>query len=134
MYIDRDYAVEEFPFRGEFYYVAETPSEDGDLLKQPDVTEVVVLDTKCDIQRKSQSDSDGVILGGYNVYFPFTWERGGEQLPVKYGYSFRSTDYPDEVCGRVESLEYSQLGAYTAFIKVGSTGDHDNASGYEQGA
>ena len=52
MFIDRN-EIEEYPFNGTFYTTEQTDSDDGDPLKDT-TSEVVLLNTECDIQEASK--------------------------------------------------------------------------------
>lgn len=66
MIIDRD-IMQEYPFDGVFYTYGIDESKPAD---QQVEEEIIVLETKCDIQGAQKEDS-GVISNAYNVYFPF---------------------------------------------------------------
>lgn len=66
MIIDRD-IMQEYPFDGVFYTYGIDGSKPAD---QQVEEEIIVLETKCDIQGAQKEDS-GVISNAYNVYFPF---------------------------------------------------------------
>lgn len=110
MIVDRT-EIEEYPFDGSFYDVV--INEELPLEEQVE-EEVVVLETKCDIQESQKSDSGGNITATFNIYFPFDKEEG---VKVRRGMIFRGSIYGMEVNGRVIGVYPSQLGGCACYIK-----------------
>lgn len=112
MYIDRN-EIAEYPFDGKFYYMAidetKPPSEWVE-------EEIVVFETKCDIQEssKTKSSSNGFISASYNVYFPFDKIEG---ININKGLLFKGSMYNMEVKGEVIGIYPSQLGGCQVSIK-----------------
>lgn len=110
MIIDRD-ILQEYPFDGVFYYmgVDETKPLDEQVEE-----EIVVLETKCDIQGAQKEDS-GVISNSYNVYFPFDKEKG---INLRKGMLFRGQMYGYSIDGAtVIDIVPTQMGGCSVYIK-----------------
>lgn len=116
MYTDRNTLIE-FAYQGTFYRMEDNPSDDGDLIggDQGD-TEVVVLETECDIQETNKLFNSGTITLGYTVYFPLDINEG-MAIGLKPGVYFRSDMYGMAVSGMVIGVYPSQMGGCIAYIK-----------------
>ncbi len=71
MIIDRD-LIQEYPFNGSFY------TYDIDMTKpltERVEEEILVLETKCDIQEAKKSDNT-IISNAFEVYYPFDKKQG----------------------------------------------------------
>ena len=101
MIIDRT-PLEEYPFEGAFY---EYGVDESKPLDEQVEEEILILETKCDIQHSSKSDANGIITAGFNVYFPFDKEK------------FKGNSYGLVVNGRVISVSPSQLGGVECYIE-----------------
>lgn len=75
MILDRNTLID-YPFDGTFYYMG--VDESKPLTEQVE-EEIIILETKCDIQGAQKEDS-GVISNTYTIYFPFNKEEG---IPTK---------------------------------------------------
>lgn len=116
MYTDRN-ALIEFAYHGVFYRKEDTPSDDGDLIDgDQGQTEVVLLETECDIQETNKLFSSGVVTLGYTVYFPLDLAVGMAN-GLKPGVYFRSDMYGMSVGGMVIGVYPSQMGGCIAYIK-----------------
>lgn len=113
MFIDRN-EIEEYPFNGTFYTTEQTASDDGDPFNET-TSEVVLLDTVCDIQEASKNMSGDAIISYYNIYYPFDKTSG---INVKRGTKFRSVAYGITIEGTVVGIYPSQLGGCSVYIKV----------------
>lgn len=108
MYIDD---MEEYPFEGSFYTYGVDESKP---LDEQVEEEVLVLKTQCDIQQAQKSDSGGIIISGFNVYFPFDKETG---IEIKRGMTFVGDMYGLEVNGKVVSVFPTQLSGCECFVQ-----------------
>jgi len=113
MFIDRN-EIEEYPFNGTFYTTEQSASDDGDPLKDT-TSEVILLNTECDIQEASKGMSGDAIISYFNIYYPFDKTSG---INITRGAKFRSVDYGMQVEGTVEGIFPSQLGGCSVYIKV----------------
>lgn len=84
----KHHKVPEYGFQGTFYTSEWNRGEDGDQLSGTE-TEVVALETKCDIQETKRSFPSGTITQGFTVYFP--WK--DSEIPVRDGMRFRCDDF-----------------------------------------
>lgn len=103
MYIERG-ILEEYPFDGAFYT---SKVDESKPLNQQVEEEVLLFETKCDIQESTSNAVGGVITGTFNVYFPFDKQKG---VGVKRGDIFRGFFYGVDVVGIVDGIAPSQLG------------------------
>ena len=110
MVLDRE-LLEEYPFEGAFY---EYGVDESKPLDEQVEEEILILETKCDIQQASQSDANGIIISAFNVYFPFDKEQG---ISIKRGMTFKGSAYGLEVNGEVISISPSQLGGVECYVK-----------------
>ncbi len=125
-------AITEYPFHGKFYTVVTKKPEDGDLIGDGDLLgdedtnnsigtetseEIIVLETKCDIQKSKKMFNDGTIMADYDIYFPLKF---GEVSPVQLGYMFRcpKESYGININGRVVGFGNSLLGKVEVNIKM----------------
>lgn len=119
MVIDRN-AVSEYPYNGMFYAVKSKGYPDGDFLggdsenDESSGEDIILLETQCDIQKKSATISNGTIMAEYKIFFP--WENG-KDLPIPLNTIFKCEDYAVPVIGRVFGISASQLGGCTVDIK-----------------
>lgn len=110
MILDR-HILQEYPFDGVFYYLGVNESKPLD--DQID-EEIIVLETKCDIQGAQKEDS-GVISNSYNVYFPFDKEKG---INIRKGLFFRGNMYGYTINkATVIDIIPTQLGGCAVYIK-----------------
>lgn len=110
MLIDRN-LLNEYPFDGAFYRYGVDESKP---LDEQVEEEILVLETKCDIQSSSKSDASGNITAYFNVYFPFDKEVG---IDITRGLRFKGDMYGLKVNGEVISVEPSQLGGCACYVK-----------------
>lgn len=117
-----DVDVVEYPFEGAFY----TNEIDEDApLDERIPYEVLVFETKCDIQKNSRLHNGFMLATDYCVYWPLelnpestgTVDKYGP-IKVKRGMTFRGVMYGYEVYGTVEIVRPSQLGGCSCDIKV----------------
>ena len=113
MFIDRN-EIEEYPYDGTFYTMQKSDADNGDPLAET-TEEVVLLNTKCDIQEANKNMSGDAIISYYNVYFPFDKETG---INISRGVKFRGSAYGMNVDGTVVAPIPSQLGGCSVYIKV----------------
>lgn len=111
MLIDRD-LLDEYPFDGSFYKYGVDESKP---LDEQVEEEILVLETKCDIQASSKSDASGNITAYFNVFFPF--DKDGESITLTRGMKFKGDMYGLEVNGEIISVEPSQMGGCVCYIK-----------------
>lgn len=112
----------DFPFDGAFY----TFEFDNSLpLDKRIPREVLVFETKCDIQHSAKLHN-GMMLGvDYTIYWPLslnpeatgTVDKYGPVL-VRRGMTFRGMMYGYAIYGEVENVRVSQLGGANADIKI----------------
>lgn len=110
MILDREPLIE-YPFEGAFY---EYGVDESKPLDEQVEEEILILETKCDIQHSSKSDANGIITAGFNVYFPFDKGKG---VAIKRGMIFKGNSYGLVVNGRVISVSPSQLGGVECFVE-----------------
>ena len=110
MIIDRT-LLEEFPFDGSFY---EYKVDESKPLDERQEEEVLVLETKCDIQEVQKKDADGSIVSSFNVYFPFDKETG---INIKRGMIFKGSIYGLNVDGIIIGIFPTQLGKCVCFLR-----------------
>lgn len=111
MIIDRT-PLEEYPFDGAFY---EYGVDESKPLDEQVEEEILILETKCDIQSSSKTDAGGIIKAMFNVYFPF--DTKADKLSIKRGMIFKGSAYGLDVNGRVISVFPSQLGGVECYIE-----------------
>lgn len=119
MYTDRN-ALTEYAYMGTFYKDESVLPEDGNLLDGGDITETIILETKCDIQETNKLFNSGVITMGYTIYFPTPKDANGkENIPegLKPGIRFRATMYNMAVDGTVIGVYPTQMHGCVAYIK-----------------
>ena len=109
MFIDRDF--DEYPFKGSFYeYRIDLDAPLDEQVEE----EVLVLDTVCDIQESSKTDAYGVLLSSFNVYFPFSKNKG---INIKKGMTFVGSKFGIQISGLVVGVDASMLGGAVCYIK-----------------
>ena len=113
MFIDRN-EIAEYPYDGTFYTMQKSDADNGDPLAET-TEEVVLLNTKCDIQEASKNMSGDAIISYYNIFFPFDKETG---IIISRGVKFRGSAYGMNVEGTVVAPIPSQLGGCSVYIKV----------------
>lgn len=109
MYIDRDF--DEYPYYGEFY---EMRIDETKPLDEQVEEKVIVLQTSCDIQESSHSDSGNFISADYSVYIPFDEE---DNISLKNGMSFNGDMYGFKVNGKIVGVFPSQLNGIKVYIQ-----------------
>lgn len=110
MILDRN-ILQEYPFDGVFYFMGEDESKP---LDQRVEEEIIVLETKCDIQGAQKEDS-GIISNSYNVYFPFDKSKG---INIKKDMLFRGSMYGYSIKGaKVIDIIPTQLGGCAVYIR-----------------
>lgn len=109
MIVDRE-PLKEYPNYGVFftYSVDKTKPLDEQVEE-----EVIVLETKCDIQESQKSFAGGTIKASFNIYFPFDKEEG---VNIKRGMKFRGSLYGLEVNGSVIGVFPTQMGGCACYI------------------
>lgn len=110
-YIDRD-ELQDYPFHGTFYRAVKNTSS----LLNP-VTEEVVADVVCDIQKHSGVLVSNVAKAVYDVYVPFDSE--SDIVPVQRGMMFRGEQYGLLVSGRVTGVFPMQVGTFENYTERG---------------
>lgn len=108
MFIDRN-QISEYPFTGVFYTSYVDMSKPLDERVEE---EIVVLETKCDIQ-ESQKTLSGTLTNVYEVYFPFDKESG---IKIKNGLLFKSEMYGLVINGKVGGTFPSQMGGCGVYV------------------
>lgn len=102
--------IEEYPFDGVFY---DSFIDESKPLDEREEEEVIILETKCDIQEANAKVAGGLINATFNVYFPFDKSVG---VPVRKGHSFRGNFYGVSVNGRVIGVFPTQIGGCECYI------------------
>lgn len=110
MIIDRN-LLKEYPFDGAFYTYGVDKTKP---LEEQIEEEILVMETKCDIQEAQKSDAYGVITSSYNVYFPF-YKDG--IVEIHKGMTFKGSVYGLQISGIVDGLIPSQLGGCACHLK-----------------
>lgn len=108
MIIDRD-LIQEYPFNGSFYTYGIDMTKP---LTERVEEEILVLETKCDIQEAKKSDNT-IISNAFEVYYPFDKKQG---ITIKKGMLFRGGMFGMPVEGRVIGLFPTQLGGVSVYI------------------
>lgn len=108
MFIDRN-ILEEYPFDGGFYTYEIDYSKPLDEQKEE---EVLVLETKCDIQESGKALSN-TVTATYAIYFPFDKETG---VNITNGMEFRGDLYGLRVNGIVKGVFPTQMGGCVAYV------------------
>lgn len=103
--------LEEYPFFGKFYTYGIDESKP---LDQQVEEEILLLETRCDIQEASKNNSSGFVNASFNIYFPFDIST---EINLKRGVSFYGTMYGMEVNGEVIGLFPTQMGGCVCYIK-----------------
>lgn len=119
MYIDRD-EIQEYPFTGTFYT---TEIDTTKSLLEQEETEVVILETPCDITEASHSRVGDFIKAVYSIYVPFD-KTEEKPISVERGHLFRASDYGVEISGKVEGVFPSQLGGFVAYVQANDINDY----------
>lgn len=108
MYIDRKDIIE-YPYDGVFY----TTEVDKTLpLDERVETEIVVYETKCDIQESLRTNT-GPIRETFGIYFPFD---EAAEFPIRDGLFFRGNMFGIEVSGIVRGVFPTQMGGALVYI------------------
>ena len=105
--------IEEYKYDGVFYTNNDSPSPDGDLLKEDVITEIILLETKCDVQKANDLSSSATLVSLYNVYFPFIGN-----IPIHNGCKLRVTVEGVKLDGNIYDVSPTQMGACSAKLKV----------------
>ena len=113
MHIDRD-EIQEYPFDGVFY----TSEIDRSLpLEEQVEREIVLLETKCDIQEASHSRVGEFIKAVYSIFVPFDKE-AENPITINRGVMFRANMYGLLIEGKVEGVFPSQLGGFEVYVQA----------------
>lgn len=113
MIID-SHIMQEYPFDGVFYNFGVDESKP---LDEQVEEEIIILETKCDIQAAQKEDS-GVISNAYNIYFPFDVNVGLPAEMKKGKTKFRGTMFGYLINEAIVVDVYpSQLGGCQVYIK-----------------
>lgn len=112
----------EYPYHG--YFVRFETDESLDLDKQEE-TEILVYETDCDIQERTNTAFTNLLGAFYRVYFPLELNPDAtgsidkyKDCGVRRGHIFRGTYYGTTIEGQVVLTRPSQLGAMSVVIKV----------------
>lgn len=103
--------ISEYPFSGIFSRIS---IDESSPLEQREETEIVLLETECDIQEVSSTDGNAVNNVTFNVYFPFDTEDG---VNIRRGDKFVGNMYGIEVKGEVDGIFPTQLGGCEVHLK-----------------
>lgn len=103
MIVDRN-ITQEYPFDGTFYRFGIDESKP---LDEQVEEEILIFETKCDIQESTSTVTNGNIIATFDVYFPFDKEKG---INIKRGYTFRGEMFGLVVDGIIDGIFPSQLG------------------------
>lgn len=122
MPLRKDIELTDYPFEGAFY----TNEIDEDApLDERIPYEVLVFETKCDIQKNNRMHNGFMLATDYCVYWPLETnpESTGSvdkygPIKVRRGMIFRGIMYGYPVAGTVEIVRPSQLGGCSCDIKV----------------
>lgn len=114
--------IEKYPFFGGFYTYE--VNEDAPLDERVP-QEMLVFDTKCDIQRRGKLGGNGMLAADYVVFFPLEENPNATGLKDKYGpikvrrgMRFRGEAYGYTAEGVVEFIRPSQLGMCSVDVKI----------------
>lgn len=102
--------LKEYPFFGKFYFFR--VKDESKPLHEREEEEVILLETACDIQESSKTDSAGMIKASFDVYFPFD----GEDIQIKRGHFFAGSMYGLEVNGKILGIVPTQMGGCVAYL------------------
>lgn len=103
MILDRSIA-QEYPFDGIFY---RTGIDESKPLDEQVEEEIIILETKCDIQESTSNVTSGNISATFDIYFPFNKEEG---IEIRRGDNFRGSMFGMPVNGKIDGVFPSQLG------------------------
>lgn len=103
MYIERQ-SLQEYPFNGAFYTFGIDESKP---LDEQVEEEILLFETKCDIQESTSTSNGGAISASFDVYFPFDKKVG---VGLQRGDIFKGSFYGVKVEGIVQGLFPTQLG------------------------
>lgn len=103
MYIERD-ILEEYPFDGAFYTFGIDESKP---LDEQVEEEILLFETKCDIQESTSTLAGGANTATFDIYFPFDKKTG---VNLKRGDTFKGSFYGVKVDGMVDGIFPTQLG------------------------
>lgn len=120
MIIDR-HIMQEYPFKGAFYIYGVDESKPA--IEQVD-EEILILETKCDIQEAQKSDSE-ILIASYNVYFPFDKKEG---IKIDRGMYFKGDMYGLHIDGEVIGVFPTQLGGCGVYLTDRTVGVVNNES------
>lgn len=88
----------------------DTDSETDDSSDDADSSEIVILETPCDIQQNTAIFSSATITRGYKVYFPFNPDIADLPSELKPGILFRGEVHGLTIAGTVLDPVASELG------------------------
>lgn len=78
--------------------------------------EIVLLETKCNIQEAGSNLSGNFINASYKIYFPYN-NNADADFPFKKNDMFKANANGLDVCGKVIGIFPSQLGKAYVYIK-----------------
>ena len=113
---------EEYPYHGKFlkYVVDQTKPLDEQVEE-----EVLIFETKCDIQKRSGLRQSNLLAADYTIYFPLELNPESTGTIDKYKdcgvrrcHIFKGEFYGNLIEGVVEMVRPSQLGSMSVDIKV----------------
>ena len=101
----------DYPYFGQFFEKGKP-----DLTKpldQRDVTDVLVYETKCDIQEVSKA-ANPVLIATFSIFMPFD---ARNDVPIKRGLKFCGSMGGVDVTGLVTNVVLSQVDGLVAYVK-----------------
>lgn len=114
--------MEEYPYEGAFYEVRVDTSKP---LDEQTEEEVLLFETKCDIQKTAKLHNANLLAANYTIYWPLETNPDAtgtvdQYMPIKVrrGHTFKGVFYGYEIQGIVEIVRPSQLGGCSCDIKV----------------
>lgn len=103
--------VVDYPYFGQFFEKAEP-----DLSKPLDertIEDVLVYETKCDIQEVSKANNP-VLIATFSVFMPFDHTK---EVPIRRGLKFEGSMGGIDVSGEVTNVVLSQVDGIVAYVK-----------------
>lgn len=112
MYVDRN-ALDLYPYWGKFTRIG---IDDSLPLDEQVETEIVVLETRCDITENSHSYSKNFISAKFVAYIPTDWESKAT-TEIRAGDLFIADVHGISVNGKVVGVFPSQLNGIVVYIQ-----------------
>ena len=119
--------IQQFPYNGKIYKIE---TDDSLPPSAPDAEfEVVILQTKCNIQQSTANVNSGLINASFDIFFEFDFEKYKEEnididnpnaeipYPIKGGLKFKGDMQGMDVSGEIIGIIPGQMNKVVIYIK-----------------